>query len=371
VERQLSGIEPQQNPSLGDLARSASSPLARNVALTGLFILACFYTLYLAREFLLPIVLAILLSFLFSPLVRVLTRARIPTAIGAAVVLIGVCLVIGGVVYELSTPVAAWVQRMPQIAQKLEKQVREYRKPVEQVKQATEQVAALTDVGGGNEKAQQVQLAQPTATQTLMNTTWSVAINAVFLVILLYFLLAAGDLFLGKLVKVLPRLQDKKRAVQIAREIESSISSYLFTYTLINIGVGVASGIVCWLMGMPNALLWGVLAGVTNYIPYVGAIVTSGIVFLAAAGTYGTIFPALLLSGLLFAITSIEGYFVTPWIMGRNLELNPVVLFIGLTFWGWLWGITGALLAVPLMATLKILCDRIEPLAPLGEFLGD
>ncbi|HWR50417.1 MAG TPA: AI-2E family transporter [Bryobacteraceae bacterium] len=370
MERDLSGIQPQENASLEDLARTASSPTARNVALTGLFILACFYTLYFARGFLLPIVLAILLSFLFSPLVRALARARIPTAIGAAIVILGACMVIGVFVYELSGPVAAWVQRMPQIARKLETQVREFRKPVEKVKQATEEVAALTDVAGGG-KAQQVQLAQPTAAQTLMNTTWSVAINAVFLVILLYFLLAAGDLFLGKLVRVLPRLKDKKRAVQIAREIESSISSYLFTHTLINIGVGVASGLACWLMGMPNALLWGVLAGVTNYIPYVGAIVTTGIVGLAAAGSFPTIYPALILAGILLAITSIEGYFITPVLMGRHLQLNPVVLFIGLTFWGWLWGITGALMAVPLMATMKILCDRIDPLAPVGEFLGE
>jgi predicted PurR-regulated permease PerM len=357
------------NPNLAELTSAATTPGARTVALTGLFVLACFYTLYLAREFFLPIVLALLLNFLFSPLVRALAKARIPTALGAALVIAVALLILVSAVYELSGPVAQWVHRMPQIARKLEAEMRHLRQPVEEVKQATEQVEKLASVAA--DRAPEVQVAGPGAAETLFNQTWSLAIGAVFLIILLYFMLAAGDLFLAKLVKVLPKLQDKKRAVQIAREIEAGISSYLFTHTLINIGVGVATGIACWAMGMPNPTLWGVIAAATNYIPYVGAMVTVGIVGLAAAGTYPSIYTALAMAGIVFAITAIEGYFVTPWVMGRRLTLNPVMVFIGLTFWGWLWGIAGALLAVPIMATFKILCDRIEPLAPIGEFLGD
>jgi predicted PurR-regulated permease PerM len=337
--------------------------------LTGLFVLACFYTLYLAREFFLPIVLALLLNFLLSPVVRALAKARIPSAAGAALVILGAVFTIGTAVYELSAPVAQWVHRMPQIARKLEAELRHIRQPVQEVKQATEKVEQLASVA--TDRAPEVQVARPGAAETLFNQTWSVAIGGIFLLILLYFLLASGDLFLAKLVKVLPKLQDKKRAVQIAREIEAGISSYLFTHTLINLGVGVASAAACWLMGMPNPLLWGAIAAITNFIPYVGAMVTVGVVGLAAAGTYPSIYTALILAGILFAITTIEGYFITPWIMGRRLTLNPVVVFIGLTFWGWLWGIAGALLAVPILATFKILCDRIEPLAPIGEFLGD
>jgi predicted PurR-regulated permease PerM len=189
-------------------------------------------------------------------------------------------------------------------------------------------------------------------------------------VVLLYFLLASGDLFLRKLVRVLPHPEDKKRAVEIARRLRQDISIYLRTITLINIGLGVAEGTAMHLLGMPNPMLWGVMATVFNFVPYLGAM--AGIVVIAAVATLSFETPAqyILPPIVYFLLTALEGYFITPVIVGRRLTLNPVVILMGLFLWGWIWGIPGAVLAVPMLASFKIVCDHIPPLTPVGEFLG-
>ena len=188
--------------------------------------------------------------------------------------------------------------------------------------------------------------------------------------VLLYFLLASGDLFLRKLIRTLPTLEDKKRAVDIARQLESDLSAYLSTVTLINLGLGVAVGVAMYLLGLPNPVLWGGLATILNFVPYLGAIVGILVIGLVAALTFDGVGQMLLPPLVYFLLTACEGYFVTPMILGRRLTLNPVMILLSLLFWGWLWGIAGAVLAVPMLAVVKILCDHLEPLHPLGEFLA-
>ena len=340
----------------------------RSLALSGLLILACFYTLYFARAFFLPIVLALLLTFLLSPLVRGLKKLRIPEALGAGIVVLGLLGVLGLGVYELSAPVSDWMQQAPASLRKLERRVRDLKKPVQTVSKATEQVAKIAQVGGGA-PASQVTSA-PTLGARLLSQALDVAVSGVSMIILLYFLLAAEDMFLRKLIKVLPRLDDKKRAVDIARQIETEISAYLSTVTLINVALGLAVwGLMAWI-GLPNPLLWGVMATVFNYIPYLGPLtmlaVLAGVGFL----TFNDLPHALLPPGAFAALTFVEGYLLTPMVLGRRLTLNPVVIFLALSFWGWLWGIAGAVMAVPIMVVFKIFCDHSEPLAPVGEFLG-
>ena len=188
--------------------------------------------------------------------------------------------------------------------------------------------------------------------------------------VLLYFLLASGDLFLRKLINVLPTLSDKKRAVEMAREMEKQVSTYLFTVTLINIGVGVAVGTGVALLGMPNPMLWGALACVLTYVPYLGAAVGIGVLALASVLTFDDLGHALAVPAVYVVVSFLEGNFVTPAVLGRRLILNPVVIFIGLLFWFFLWGIPGALLAVPTIVIFKIVCDHVEGLATIGEFFG-
>jgi predicted PurR-regulated permease PerM len=363
--------EERPQPNLKKLREVLQAPFGvRSIALTGLFVLAAFYTLYLARSFILPIVLALLLNFLLNPVVRGLNKLRIPNALGAALVVFGL---IGGVawgVYELSGPAYQWAQEAPRSLRKIERKLREFKKPVQTMSKATEQVEKITTVGGGR-TPQRVEVQTETLGERMFSQATELVAGGTVMLILLFFLLASGDLFLRKLIRVLPSLSDKKRAVEIARQIESDVSAYLVTITIINITLGLAVWGLMTLLEVPNPLLWGVLATVTNFIPYLGAIVM--IAILAAVGflTFDELGHALMVPGAFVGLNLLESYLVTPMVLGRRLTLNPVVIFLGLTFWGWLWGITGALLAVPIMAVLKIFCDHSERLAAIGEFLGE
>jgi len=344
----------------------------RSVSLSGLFVLACLYTLYLGREFFLPVVLAFVLHFLLWPVVRGLAKLHIPEWLGAMIVIAVVLGGLAGLVWQLSGPVSEWIERTPELVQKLQRGMRGFKSPVAQVTQATEQVRAMTD--STPEKGRQppvtVALKAPGFGETLFTRGWEFLFSSMVLLILLYFLLASGDLFLLKLIRVLPTLHDRKNAVQIAREIELSISRYLLTQALINAGLGACGALAFWWLGLPDPALWGLMGGLLNFIPYLGAASTIFVVSIVSAATFPTPSLMVLPPAAYFVIASVEGNFITPWVMGRRMMLNPVVIFIGLTFWGWLWGITGALLAVPLLVMLKIVCDRTESLAPVGEFLG-
>jgi predicted PurR-regulated permease PerM len=196
-------------------------------------------------------------------------------------------------------------------------------------------------------------------------------VGALETLVLLYFLLAVGDLFLQKLIRVLPQFKDKKMAVSIARETEASISTYLFTVTLVNLALGTVVTLVMLAVGMPNPMLWGALAALAEFIPYLGS--TTLLVTLTLAGlvTFPSIGHALLAPGSYLAVNIVQSNFVSPVILGRRLTLNPVAILVGLILWWWIWGVAGAFIAVPLLAMLKIFCDHIESLAPIGEFLGD
>lgn len=363
--------EERSRPNIKRLRDLLQGPLGvRSFSLTGLFILAAFYTLYLARSFILPIVLALLLTFLLTPVVRALKKLHIPEALGAALVIFGLLGTLGWGIYELSGPAYEWAQKAPQQMRRLERKLADLKKPVQTMSKATQQVEKITNVGGGPEP-RRVEVQTESLGERMFSQATELIAGAVVMLILLFFLLASGDLFLRKLIRVLPKLADKKRAVEIARQIESDISTYLVTITAVNVGLGVALWGLLSLVGAPNPLLWGVLAAVTNYIPYLGAIVMMAVLTMVGFLSFDQLGQALMVPGVFVGLNILESYVVTPMVLGRRLTLNPVVIFLGLTFWGWLWGITGALLAVPIMAVLKIFCDHSEPLRPIGEFLGD
>ena len=344
----------------------------RSFALTGLLLLACFYTLFFAEGFFAPLVLAMVFNFFLSPFVRALKKLWIPEAAGAGIVMLTVIFGLGLLIYEFSGSVSEWVGRAPAILGGISTELQKLKKPVEKVSQATEQVNKLTQVAAGDQskKPTQVEMKRPGAFDGFFTKTRDVVLEVVVFLVMLYFLLASGDLFLRKLIHVLPRFEDKKRAVLIMRQIEDHISKYLITVAMINACLGVAGGLVFWALGMPNPALWGALAFVLNFIPYLGALAEILIVGVVAAATFPHLSHALLVPTCYLALAAIEGNFVTPYIMGRRMTLNPVVIFVAVTFGGFLWGILGVFLAVPALVMLKIFCDHIEPLASFGEFLG-
>jgi predicted PurR-regulated permease PerM len=211
---------------------------------------------------------------------------------------------------------------------------------------------------------------QPVLVNTVLTYTRTFVTGTIETVVLLFFMLAAGDLFLHKLVKVMPTLHDKKKAVGIASEVQHSISTFLFTITAINAALGVVVGFAAFLVGMPNPVLWGVLAGVLNFIPYFGPITGVAVLLIAGFMTFDSALRAITPAVIYLGLHGVESNLVTPVILGRRLTLNPLVIFISLMFWTWLWGIPGALLSIPMLMMAKILCDHFKPLTPVGEFMS-
>jgi len=339
----------------------------RSIALTGLFILAMFYTIYFMRSILLPIVLALLLSYLLRPIVRGLGRLKIPLPVSAALLLIGFFGLIGYGISVLATPTAEWLQKAPAGFAELQRKLVPVKKSVAQVTQATGEIEKLASA---NAEIKAVEVKRHPITETLFMRTPEFISSAVLSLILLYFLLVYDQAFIAKLVKLLPTLSDKKTAVGIAHDIEAQISRYLFTVTAINVCLGVAVGTAVGLFGLRNPVMWGVMVALLNFVPYLGAL--TGIICMTIGAAlsfdslgYAFVFPAVYLS---FGV--LEGSFITPWIMGRSLTLNPVIILLSLTFWGWMWGIIGIILAVPILAAFKILCAHIKPMEPLAEFLS-
>jgi Predicted permease len=356
-------------PDITRLGSALESGASRSIGITILVVLAVLYTLYFARTFVLPIVFAILLNFLLSPVVRALARIHVKPPLAAGLVLLVLLSILGTGVYGLTGAVQDWLSRAPQTLATAGDKLQHLREPVEQVRRTAEQVESATDMGRG-QATREVVVRGPTLMSRIFGTTEVLIVGTLEVLILLYFLLAGGDLFLQKLIKVLPRLRDKKKAVGIARETEASISTYLFTVALVNVGEGVVVAGAMYLLHMPNAVLWGVLAALLEFIPYLGAATMVAILALAGLTTFDSVGHALLVPATFLAINIIQGNLLSPMLLGHRLTLNPVAIFVGLALWFFLWGIPGAFLAVPLLAAFKIFCDHIEPLAAIGEFLG-
>ena len=365
---------PATPPRVSDPApEEGPQPHRRNrrgsIAVQGLFALSIVYTLYVASAFLLPVVLAILLTFLLRPLVTGLAKLWIPPAIGAALVLLGLVGLVGYGGWQLAEPAVTWVQRAPSSLRDVERKLRVLKEPMRTVSRATDQVEKLTTVEPAP-AVRQVEIKPTGLRDTLWEGTWGFLGATSIMLTLCYFLLASGDFLAEKAVNVLPRLQDKKLAVKLVREVESQVSVYLVTSTLINAGVGVATGLAVWWLGLPNPVLWGVVTWLLNYIPYLGALVNAGLLAVAGLLTFDAPGPALLPAGVFMVINLVESNAITPFVLGRRLELNPVMVFLGLTFWWWIWGVPGALMAVPILGTAKLICDRVPRLAPVATLLG-
>jgi len=340
----------------------------RSVALTGLFILAVFYTIYFLRAVLLPVVLAWLLSYLLRPIVRTLSRIRIPPMLGAALILLALLSLVSLGVSALATPAAGWLAKAPSGLQTLQHKLMPMKRSIAQVAKAGGEIEKLATPDSSAKAAVEVQ--RHPITEALFVRTPEFISSMVLLVILLFFLLAYDGVFIGKLIKLLPNFSDKKRAVAIAQDIESQVSRYLFTVTIINCCLGIAVGTTVGLLGLPNPVMWGVMVATLNFVPYLGALtgiicMTIGAILSFDSLGYALIFPAVYLG-----FGTLEGNFITPWVMGRSLTLNPVLILLSLVFWGWMWGIAGVILAVPILAAFKIFCAHIKPMEPLAEFLS-
>jgi predicted PurR-regulated permease PerM len=337
--------------------------------LIALLTLAVLYTLHAARAFLLPFSVALMLKLLLDPLIRRLSHWRVPASLSAALVLLVAVTSFGYGIVQLAHPATDWIVNAPQTMKKLEARLRPLRKPVEQVAAATQQVENIAH-GDAPQKNVVETPSEPKLGKALLSGTWTLLASLAGTLLMLYFLLASGDFFLRKLIRVLPTLSNKKQAVEIAAQIEHDVSRYLSTITLVNAALGVAVGFAMFALGMPNPALWGVAAGVLNFLPYLGPTLSLVLLSFVALISFDSLGRALIVPAVYLVLHILESYFLTPRLVAHRLTLNPVAIFLGVSFFAWIWGIAGALLAVPLLAIGKIFCDRIASLSSIGEFLG-
>lgn len=354
-------------------AAGAATQRLQTYLLLGIYLLLACFALYFAAGLVLPILVAILLKLVLAPLVRQMSRLRIPEPVAAGIVLSALtCIVLYGA-YALSAPAAEWITRIPERLYVLRAHLRQMEEPIDFLRDAGKSISELSGIA---ETAEAIEPAPAVAAEPLLgpgfvlSETASIAVSIGSMLVLLYFLLASGDMFLRKLVTVLPTLRDKKQAVEIARQVQSDVSHYLLTITIINAALGATLAVILMLIGMPSPWLWGALLAILNFVPFLGPAACFVIVALAAFMSFPDWQTAILPPLALLVCTTIEGQFLTPAIVARNLVLNPVAVFITLLFCGWIWGVIGVVVSVPLLAVVKIFCDRVEPLAPVGEFLG-
>ena len=324
------------------------------------------------QALLLPIVLAILLALLLTPAVDLVERLRLPRWLGALLVVVALMAALVGAATQLAAPAQRWLNPKSPEWRKLEFRIREVKRPLETIQGAQERVAGIAEGAAGGPakpKPKEVVVERRDIFKAIDDAK-PLLVGALSTIVLLYFLLSSGDLFLRKLIRVLPRLTDKKTAVGIARTIQVEIGRYFLTIAAINLALGVVTaGLMAWL-GMPSPVFWGALVAALNFIPYAGPGVS---LLLLTAGAFVSLDSWATLAAVplsFFVLVLIEGQLLQPILVGRRLRLNVVVTFLAVLLWGWLWGLGGVVVAIPVLVVLKICADHVASLSALGEFIS-
>ncbi len=324
------------------------------------------------RDFLMPVTMAMLLFFVFTPLRRFAERRGIPDAATAAGITLSILLAVGVIAYAASGPLSRAMSNMPIISAQLEQKFDSVRDSLSDLREAAARIdeAQNTDPGPEEPPAIRIQQEGETTLGTVMQMAPLLMGQVLFTLILLFFLIASGDLLYLKIVQSFDRMRDKRGAYLALRQIEDSLGNYLGAITIINAGLGLAVGLTMWAWGMPGPLLFGIGAFLLNFIPYLGAITgvaISGIVALVVMP--GLFWPAMVAASYL-GLTSLEGQIITPYFVSRRLQMNTVVVFLGVALWAWLWSVIGMIIAVPVLVVIRVLAEHIPGWEKFGNFLA-
>jgi predicted PurR-regulated permease PerM len=377
VDNQQSDIKEPQFP------QSTALPV-QSIALTILAVLAIVLVLQYAQAMIIPIVLGMLISHALEPMIAWFERRRIPRALSAAVVLVTLVAAGGWMLYGLRSQASAIIEQLPTAARRL-RQTLERDRPtaataIAQVQKAASEIEKATSTASPPPPPSGVQRVQVESAPINIGdyVMWGslgivAALGQLLLILFLaYFLLLSGDLYRRKLVKIIgTTLSEKKVTVQILQEIDRQISMFLLVQVFTSTLVAVATWLAFTALGVEQAAVWGVLAGVFNSIPYLGPVLVTGGTSVVALLQFGDLKMAALVGGVALLITSLEGFLLTPWLTSRAARMNAVAIFVGLLFWGWVWNVWGMLLAVPLLMVMKAVCDHVEDFRGIGELLGE
>ncbi|BDT66420.1 putative transport protein YhhT [Comamonadaceae bacterium OS-1] len=357
----------------------------RSFSLGLLALLASIYTLHWAAAVFIPIMVGILSSYALSPVVDWFHARRVPRALSAALLLMGILGGMGGLAYSLSDDASKLVEQLPAATQKLRSALRTLpgaprntlttvQQAASQLEQAAEETGRAVPTGPG---VQRVQIVKPRF--DIRTYVWDGSMGVVGMLgqlgtvaLITFFLMASGDSFRRKLVKLTgPTLSRKKITLQALNQINDQIQRYMLVQLFTSALVGGVTWLYFVAMGLEHAAVWGIAAGVLNLVPYLGSVVIAAGSALVAFLQFGSLELVLLVSGGSLVIHAIAGFLLTPWLTSRANQMNPVAVFVGMLAWGWLWGLWGLLLGVPILVAVKAVCDRIDDLKPVGEFLGN
>ena len=356
---------------------------ARNIPLVLLAVLATIYFLHWAQPVLVPLVLALVVSYALAPLVDRFERIHVPRSLSAAVLLLALVAGLGAAALSLRDEAASLLDTLPEATQKIQVAARAQfagsGDTIDKVQQAAEDLAAAA--GGGASDKPPPGVTRVVVERPRLNVRQYLVEHApgavaavgagVMVMFVTYFLLASGDAFRRKWVTLSgPTLSRKRITVQVMDEIGHQVKRYLAVQLLTCIAVGLVSGLAFWAIGLENAAVWGIVGGVMNLVPYVGAILIMAGTALVAFYQFGTLGMALAVASISLVLHGLQNW-LTPWMVSRTNQMNAVVVFMGLVFWGWLWGGWGLLLGLPILMVLKAICDHVEDLKPIGEFMGE
>ena len=351
------------------LSHTAMHLAAVRRRLTFICLIVGFAALYVARDFFMPIILGILIALTLRPIMRWLEKHNLPSAPTAFILLPTLAALIGFGLYSVSGPFIEMVQTAPDIARQLQSKFQSLIPQLKAVQEAGQSVEQLTS-GSGAQTTQRVVVEQAglvaSAASTMARGFTTIGVAALFAV----FLLSTGTLFYEKLIAIMPSLSEKKHALRIVYDVETQVSNYLLTITLINVSLGIVVGLSLWAYGFENAFVWGAVAAVMNYLPIMGPLMAVVGLAMLSLATTPTLLAGLVAPAIYLAFHLIEANVVTPLVLGRRLSLNVVAVFLTVILWGWLWGIAGALIAVPFLVILKVAADNIDGMKNLSEFLG-
>lgn len=355
-----------REPAQDVQVRSLDLPSNPVVVLLAILVaLAVLCLAYVAAEIILPIVLALVLKLLFQPAMRLLEKLHLPRSLAALLLILFVFGAIVAIGTAISGPATEWAAKLPEGIPRLQQRLKFLNEPIATLQTFLHKVDGFMQQGSGLNGS-----SGSTIAATLFTGTTHFAASFFETIVILFFLLVSGSTFLKRMVEILPNFKEKRQVVEMSQNVEKNISAYLVTITAMNAGVGLATGIAMWLTGLGDPVLWGVGAFMLNFVPIMGPLLGVGIFLLAGLLVINTLWLALLPAALYFAIHVAEGEIITPVLLARRFTLNPVLVIMALIFWFWMWGVPGAILAVPMLAITKIVCDGIRPLAAIGHFLS-
>ncbi len=359
----------------------------RSVPLVVIAVLASLVVLHWAQAVFVPLLLGLIFSYALTPLVKQMSRLRLPRALAAALLLGGLVGGTGWIAYALADDAAEMVEALPEVAQKVRRGMEQQRSQgpavaIDKVQKAASELERATEEGASSSPAPprgvtKVQIEKPRF--NIKDYLWpgtvglvTAAGQATLVLFMTFFLLASGDTFRRKMVKIAgPNFGQKKLTIQALDEIDLQVQRYLLVQLVTSLLVGAATWLVFLWIGVEHAAVWGVASFVLNFIPYLGSLIVTGASAVMGFVQFGSLDMALLIGGAVLVINSIEGYILTPWLTGRAARMNPVAVFVGVLAWGWLWGAWGLFLAMPILMAIKAVCERVDDLKPVAELLGD